>query len=136
MQPVTFKQALCQLQQIDEAKYIEFVLKKALFRRMRIAAPVVRLLYPDFLFHETRLVEKIAGARSMREIQEEVDFYQHKYVVNYLFKEALRFRISGMRLMQLASEAFQQARGGKSGRPAEPQSRSFLARDSAAMRSR
>jgi hypothetical protein len=51
-------------------------------------------------------VEKVAEAESLREIQEEVDFYQHKYVVNSVIKDALRFRLSGMRIMSMAHKAF------------------------------
>ena len=107
MHNVTLKEAVCKVHHLEEKKFVPFVLKKCLFRRARIIMPVVRFFYQDYLFNESRLVEKVAEARSLREIQEEVDFYQHKYVVNLIMKDALRFRLSGMRLMSLANEAFQ-----------------------------
>ncbi|MEX0323300.1 MAG: hypothetical protein AB3N63_14155 [Puniceicoccaceae bacterium] len=68
--------------------------------------PLLNLFSPNFLFNEKRLVEKVGQAESMKEIQEEVDFYQHKYVVNSVIKDALRFRLSGMRIMSMANKAF------------------------------
>lgn len=118
MEPVTFKQALCQIHHLDEQNYRDFVLKRTLFRRVRLVAPLIRIAYPDFLFNEIRLVDKIGAAHNLREIQEEVDFYQHKYVVNFMFKEALRFRISGMKIIGLAHKVFQQAASEKSRQPA------------------
>jgi hypothetical protein len=109
MHPVNFKQAVCHLCKVKEQDYVRFVLNRSLFWRARLVRPVVHFFYPDFLFQERRLVEKIAAAANLREIQEEVDFYQHKYVVNFVMKDALRFRLSGMRLMSLANKAFIQA---------------------------
>jgi hypothetical protein len=107
MNDVTFQKAVCQLHQIKESQYKTFVLKRSLFRRARLVSPLVTFFYPDFLFNERRLVERVANARNLREIQDEVDFYQHKFVVNFIMKDAFRFRLSGMRLMRLANKAFQ-----------------------------
>jgi hypothetical protein len=109
MREVTFKKAICQLHGIKESEYLTFVLKRSLFRRARLVRPLMTFFYPDFLFNERRLVERVASAANLREIQEEVDFYQHKFVVNFIMKDAFRFRLSGMRLMRLANKAFQSA---------------------------
>ncbi|MGC9449864.1 MAG: hypothetical protein ACP5I4_00335 [Oceanipulchritudo sp.] len=109
MQPVTFKEAVCRLYHLKDAHYQVFVLRRSLFKRVRLVRPLVQFFHPDFLFNELRLIEKIARAHNLREVQEEVDFYQHKYVVNFFLKDALRFRLSGMRLMSLANKAFQHA---------------------------
>ena len=106
MNSITFKQAVCQQFDLKEDEYTGFVIRHSLFFRVRMVSPFVRFFYPDFLFNERRLIQKIAHALSMREIQEEVDFYQHKYVVNFIIKDALRFRLSGMRLMGLANKVF------------------------------
>lgn len=106
MSQESFKSAVCRLYEIKESQYDSFVLKRSLFRRVRMVRPFIRFFYPDYLFNERRLVEKVGRAHNLREIQEEVDFYQHKYVVNFIMKDALRFRISGMRLMSLANKAF------------------------------
>ena len=109
MDPLTFKKAICQQNGIPEDAYASYVLSRSLFRRVRIVRPIVAFLYPDFLFNEKRLVEKVGQATNLREIQEEVDFYQHKYVVNFIMKDAFRFRLSGMRLMSMANKAFKTA---------------------------
>ncbi len=106
MKPVTFKKAVCLQFNVSEASYEHFVLKQTLFNRVRIMRPLLSLLAPNFLFNEKRLVEKVADAESLREIQQEIDFYQHKYVVNSVIKDAFRFRLSGMRIMSMANKVF------------------------------
>lgn len=106
MEPVTFKEAVCNLYGIKPERYEAFMLRRALFFRVRFLRPLIAFFYPDFLFNERRLIRKIANAHNMREVQEEVDFYQHKYVVGFMLKEVLRFRISGMRIMSIANKVY------------------------------
>ena len=110
MNSVTLKQAICHQYNLNEQDYVHFVLRRSLFKRVLLVRPFINIFFPDFLFNEQRLVEKIADATQLREIQDEVDFYQHKYVVNFTMKEALRFRLSGMKIMRLANRAFQKAK--------------------------
>ncbi|MGA1205445.1 MAG: hypothetical protein ACO3ZW_06530 [Opitutales bacterium] len=110
MNSVTLKEAICQEFDLKEQDFVGFVLRKTLFKRVLLVFPVVKVFFPDFLFNERRLVEKIADATNLTEIQDEVDFYQHKFVVNFVMKEALRFRISGMKIMRLANRVFQSVR--------------------------
>lgn len=109
MNSKTLKEAICHQYNIEERDFEKFVLKRTLFFRVRLIRPLIRFFYPDYLFNERRLVEKIGKTTNLREIQGEVDFYQHKYVVNFVMKEALRFRISGMKIMSLANKAFSTA---------------------------
>ena len=118
MPQITLKEAVCQLYNIDESEFREFVMRRTLFRRVRLLRPVLSIFNPDLLFQEKRLVDKIGEALSLREIQEEIDFYQHKYVVNFVCKDALKFRLSGMRLMILANKAFKETRGSRIQGPA------------------
>lgn len=120
MKHLTFKQAICRGYGIKGESYTSFVLRQSLFPRVRLVRPFVALLNPDFLFNERRLVERVGSATTTREIQEEVDFYQHKYVVNFLMKDAFRFRLSGMRLMRLANQAFTRAAAAQVVSPAGP----------------
>lgn len=109
----TFKKAVCDYYSIEEDAYLRFVLKRSLTTRMKLLYPFVRVLHPDFLFNERRLVERVGKADRLREIQEEIDFYHHKFVVSSIARDALRLRLSGMRLMHLANKVFThlQARG-------------------------
>lgn len=110
MEVMTFKIALCSLYDLSEERYTAFMLRRSLFRRVKFVRPFIQFFYPDFLFNEKRLIDKVAKAHNLREIQEEVDFYQHKYVVNSMVKDALKFRVSGMRVMSLANKAFNHAK--------------------------
>ncbi|NDV62529.1 hypothetical protein G0Q06_08710 [Puniceicoccales bacterium CK1056] len=103
MGDLNFKQALCRHYNIGEDDYVSFVLARSLFKRVRIFLPFIQFFKPQYLFNERRLVEKVGMATTLREIQSEIDFYQHKHVVNFLWRDALRFRLSGMRLMSLAT---------------------------------
>lgn len=102
----TFRELLCEQKGIHEKDFTGFVLKRSLFRRTRLVAPLVGLIYPDFLHHEIRLVERCGRATHLELIQFEVDFYHHKFVTESPWKDVLNFRISGMRLMRLANEVF------------------------------
>ena len=106
MEPLSLKQAILQQYNLNEQEFEKFVLKRTLFLRVRLIRPIVELVHPDFLFNERRLIENAGKATRLREVQEEVDFYQHKYVVNFLMKEALKFRLSGMKLIRFAHEVF------------------------------
>ena len=106
MDAVNLKEGVCSLYNLKDEQYQSFMMRRTLFRRMRLVSPVIRFFYPNFLFHETRLLESIGKAENLREIQVEVDFYQHKYVVNSVMKDALRFRMSGMKIMSIANKVF------------------------------
>ena len=106
MSSITLKEKVCALYRIEHPHFDAFMLQHTLFRRVRLVRPLVQIFYPDFLFNEKRLVEKVAKAVTLREVQSEIDFYQHKYVVNSFLKDALRFRLSGMRMMSIATKAF------------------------------
>lgn len=101
-----FKETLCQQQHLPEDRFVPYVLRRCLFTRFLIVSPFMRLLMPNLLFNEERLIERVGKANTLREVQEEVDFYQHKYVVDSILKDALKFRLSGMRLMRLANREF------------------------------
>ena len=106
MNETPFKQVLCDAYDLDSDKYMSFLLSHTLYFRVRLLHPFIRIFYPDHLFHEKRLIERVARAIDFKEIQDEVDFYQHKYVVHHFFKDTLRFRLSGYRLLTLAADLF------------------------------
>lgn len=112
MEPITFKQAVLQQYNLNEQDFEKFVLDRTLFFRVRVVRPIVRFFNPDYLFNEHRLIENAGRSIRLHEIQQEIDFYQHKYVVNYLMKDALKFRLSGMKLIRLAHRVFSEAANG------------------------
>lgn len=106
----TFREMVCQQYGIPENRFIPFVVRKCVFKRALILRPVVLPFHPDVLFQERRMVELAGRCTTLKEIQYEIDFYQHKYVVNSFIKDALKFRASGMRLMRFAKPVFHQAK--------------------------
>jgi len=109
MEPLTLKQAILDQYNLNEQDFEKFVLTRTLFLRVKFIRPIVQFLNPDFLFNERRLIQKVGKSIDLKEIQEEVDFYQHKYVVNFVMKEALKFRLSGLKLIRLAHKVFNEA---------------------------
>ena len=113
-EPLTLKQAILDQYNLNEQDFEKFVLKRTLFLRVRLIRPIVQLVHPDFLFNERRLIEKAGRTIEIKEILQEVDFYQHKYVVNFVMKEAFKFRLSGMKLIRLAHMVFNETAAKKS----------------------
>ena len=109
MEPLTLKQAILYQYNLNEQDFEKFVLTRTLFLRVKLIRPIVQFVNPDFLFNERRLIEKTGRSIDLKEVQEEVDFYQHKYVVNFIMKEALKFRLSGMKLIRLTHKVFNEA---------------------------
>ena len=109
MKTCTFKEAVCDLLKVQEATYDKVILKSCLTNRARIFFYIISALNPNFFFNERRLVKNVSKALSMKEIKEEVDFYQHKYVANFMFRDTFRFRLSGIRLISLGQRAFKHA---------------------------
>lgn len=106
MESVTLKKAITKKYKLEESEFEYFVLNKTLYFRVRLFRPIIRFFNSQFLFNEKRLIEQLANTTSLREVHEEIDFYQHKFVTGFLLKEALRIRISGMKVIRLARDAF------------------------------
>lgn len=103
---MNFKQLLCAHYALKEEEFIPFVLKKVLYKRTRLLAPVSSFFYPNFLFHEIRLIEKAGKSENLDMIQFQVDFYHHKFVTQSVWKEVLNVRASGQKLVALAREVY------------------------------
>lgn len=103
---MSFKERYCKVHRIDEEDFVPLVLKKILFKRTRILAPVASLFFPNFLFHERRLVETAGESETLSMVQFQIDFYHHKFVSQSACKDILKVRASGIKLMRIANEVF------------------------------
>lgn len=106
LEPITFKYAVCRLLKCREADYERLVFQKVMFRRARLIGFFISWFHPDFHFQEKLLIRQVAETHSLNEVQADIDFYQHKYVVNSMRRDGLNCRLSGKRLMRLARRAF------------------------------
>lgn len=102
----TFKEAVCFFLDCRPDQYEKVVFRKVAFWRTRSIGLVIGIFYPDFHFQEKNLIRQVASNTSMTEMQTDIDFYQHKYVVNSVRRDAMRIRLSGKKLMSLARRAF------------------------------
>lgn len=103
---MTFKRAVCCLLKCEEEDYERLVFQKVMFRRARLIGFFVSWFYPDFHFQEKLLIRQVAETHSLSEVQSDIDFYQHKYVLNSMLRDGFSCRLSGKRLIRLARRAF------------------------------
>jgi hypothetical protein len=112
MDSLTFKQAVLQKYNLPEEEFEGFVLKKTLFFRVKLVRPFVGLFNTNYLFNEKVLIREAGKSIRLSQVHGEVDFYQHKYVVGSIMKEAFKFRVSGEKLIGLAARAFARDKSG------------------------
>jgi len=103
-----FQTAFCSYYNIPQKDYQRKLLSRILTIRSRLVYPFCRLVTPTAFHPERRLVQSVAKANSLVDIQYEVDFYQHKRVVNSIVRGTLRFRASGKNLMSIAKRVYHQ----------------------------
>ncbi len=108
---LNFRTAYCQWRGIPESKFEKEVLARTLTLQARIARALVIWVHPHAFHPELSLVRQAGDKIDYDDIRLDIDFYQHKHVVNSPFRELLRFRLSGLRLQRLALNAFRAARG-------------------------
>lgn len=104
MSTPTFKEAFCKAYRISSSQYDRKALFKFLSLRARLAYPFLMLLNPNAFHQERKLVEFVGKAKSLDDIQYDVDFYQHKYVSRSTLRSTWRFRISGKYLLSVAKQ--------------------------------
>lgn len=78
------------------------LLRRVIFAHFLFVLPFLWILGPNVLHPERRLMILIGRCRTLEEVQNNIDFYQHKNVVNSFWRGPLRFRISGKKLMSIA----------------------------------
>lgn len=91
------------------------VLGRALTRRARLLRPLVAFFHPEAFHAEKTLVRQAGDKIDFEDIRLDIDFYQHKNVVDSFLRSTLRFRISGIRLQRLAHHAFDAVRTAEAG---------------------
>ena len=109
LEPLTFRSAVCRYLKCEATEYEREVFRRVMFRRARLVGLFVSWIHPDFHFQEKMLIRQIAETRSLSEVKLDIDFYQHKYVLNSMRRDGFNLRLSGKRLMRLARRAFASA---------------------------
>ena len=103
---LTFEEVVCSFLECSRDQYEKVVFRKVVFWRTRFIGLFIIIFYPDFHFQEKNLIRQVARNTTMTEMQTDIDFYQHKYVSNSVRRDAMGIRLSGKKLMGLASRAF------------------------------
>lgn len=101
-----FKTLTCSYLDIPPEDFEKKMLAKILFKRARLVKALFRLIGLELFYQERVLIRHAARCHSISEIRNEIDFYQHKYVVNKFWKDIMHFRASGQALIRLANKIF------------------------------
>lgn len=104
--PLTFRDAVCQRYGCSPRQYEKVVFRRVMFWRTRFMGLFAGIFYPDFHFQERNLIRQVGNNTTLGEMQNDIDFYQHKYVSGSLRRDALGIRLSGKKLMRVARDAF------------------------------
>jgi hypothetical protein len=102
----SFKDAYCQLRGIDPSAFEQHLFCDVVFLRARIYGLFVQPFYPNLFHNERALIREVGDNTTLGEMKTDIDFYQHKYVVNSLWRDLFKVRVSGQRLLRIARDAF------------------------------
>lgn len=109
-QAVTFRTAYCRWCECPEEDFEVRVLAQTLPVTARLLRFFMRPFRPHAFFAEYLLVKQAGDKQSLSDVEIDIDFYKHKYVVGSLARESFRLRVSGRQLLRLARDAFRYAR--------------------------
>jgi hypothetical protein len=98
--------ATCARFGIREQEFQRYLFRRTVFRRAQLIGWLIHPFHPDFLYQERRLIAQVAHAVNLAEVRNEIDFYQHKYVVGSVRREIFSMRLSGQRLLRIAKMAY------------------------------
>lgn len=108
--PIDFRTAYCQWTGCPEEQFERRVLAETLFFPARVLRALIRPFRPKAFFPEYLLIRQAGDKQQIQDIELDVDFYQHKYVVGSLARESFSLRVSGRQLLRLANYAFRSSR--------------------------
>lgn len=100
----TFQELYCAKNQCTPEQFHKRVFHHCLYPHARPIAPLIRFLSYDFFAADRTLLLSVADAVSMRRVREEVRDYFWDSNNRGWMREALRIRVSGQRLKDLARE--------------------------------
>lgn len=100
----SFREHYCLQRSCKPERFEREILRRCLFRRAHLLYPWIEWFNGDFFFHERKLIERIGHERNYEDIRHDIDFYQHKFVSTSARRGALRFRISGQRLLGIVRQ--------------------------------
>ncbi len=100
----TFQELYCAKHGCSPEQFHRRVFRHCLYPHARPIAPLIRLLNYDFFAADRTLLLSVAEAVSMKRVREEVRDYFWDSNNRGWMREALRIRMSGQRLKDLARQ--------------------------------
>jgi hypothetical protein len=119
----TFRELFCARYQVPSEHYVQEMLRRTLYRRARVVAPVVRFFSPGFFDADRDFVQGVGLIRRAEDLGGEVtDFHRHPHNRGFL-RRALKIRVSCQRVSHLVGEVMSpggSSSPGASGAPSGP----------------
>ena len=100
----TFRELFCARYQVPSENYVPEMLRRTLYRRARVVAPVVRFFSPGFFDADRDLVQGVGLIRRAEDLGGEVTDYHLHPRNRGLLHRALKFRVSCQRVSHLVGE--------------------------------
>lgn len=119
-QPIDFRTAYCEWTGCPVDQFEKRVLAQTLFFQARVLRFIARPFRPHSFHAELVLIKQAGDKQELSDVELDIDFYQHKYVVGKLLRESFNLRVSGRQLLKLARNAFRSARMTGIAQPAMP----------------
>lgn len=112
-EPIDFRTAYCQWRGCPVEQFEKRLLSETLFFPAKVLRFIAMPFRPQSFHAEYVLMRQAGDKQQIEDIELDVDFYQHKYVVGKLSRESFSLRVSGRKLVRLARYAFKHAAGNK-----------------------
>ena len=113
--PRTFGELFCERYHLPPESYAREMLRRTLYRRARVVAPVIRFFSPGFFDADHDFVRGVGLIRSPEDLDGEVtDFHLHPGNRGFL-RRALKLRVSCQRVSHLVREVMSRGEFGSPG---------------------
>jgi hypothetical protein len=105
---MTFSQAWQRAYPQSAADFEKDVLWRALYPHARIFASIMWRLWPAYFQRDLELIRRLVTVTSTEEVRFEVDNFRYQHPEFGLFRQGLRLRLSGKRLLNLARKVMKE----------------------------
>jgi hypothetical protein len=105
--PVQFETLFCNRFNCQSSEYLERAFRKVLYKRARLAAPLIRKLNPSFFDEDFKFISYLGDSTSLREANACAAEFQDANAARPSFlRRRLKIRASGLKAVRLACELF------------------------------
>lgn len=101
-----FREACCEYFNCKPEEYEQAVFWHCLYDHAEKSAKILWQFSQSFFQWDIYLVQTVANATALSEMEHELNSYRHQYRVSGILRRKLRIRLSGQKLLDLASKVW------------------------------